>query len=255
MNRIKLIFIVSLVFNWLIFNFLINIKVAQSQAIYNPLFITSSKDKSEEPDFSGTGGPDGDEEIISRSEDEEICQNSNKNTDDDRGSLIALVPEEVGLTISKHPTFWVYISEQAENIEKIDLTISDSKLGKTIMELSYQIQSTPGIFSLNTSNAKNELTEGETYRWRISIICAREIKIQTINGYIKRVPLNFQPNYENYINYKIWYDAFTDLAQRLKILPNDEQLNNDWVKLLNAKGVKLKELIDQPIVECCELKD
>jgi len=48
-----------------------------------------------------------------------------------------------------------------------------------------------------------------------------------------------------------WYETITELAALRRANPQDAQLADDWVALLQDPDVSLKEIISQRLVPCC----
>ena len=196
----------------------------------------STRDKS--IDFSGTGRPNEQTAAGSRGS----CEGINDK------ELIALVPENEGrtLTIAEYPTFWVYIPYEAKNIRYAELVLQNESKNQEVNRISYKLQETPGIVSIDVPQKPEHSLETSTIdRWYFRVVCNNENRY-AVGGFIKRVTVDsIEHNYDSYLDNHIWYDALNDLAERLRLAPQDLNLKQDWHDLMKANEVGLEQLAEE----------
>ena len=187
-------------------------------------------------DFSGTGRPNDQTAAGSR----DSCEGMNEK------ELTALVPKNNGLTISEYPTLWIYIPNESKNVRYSELVLQNEKEGTEIARIPYELQETPGIVSVTIPpKPEYSLKTNTIDRWYFTVICNNR-KRYSVGGFIQGVTLDSaEHNYDSYLNKGIWYDALTDLAERLRLDPEDLKLQQDWTDLMNAKGVDLEQLAEE----------
>ena len=235
----KLSLIFAIVLGFISFTGYTKSAVADSsmKSIYAELIqAQSTKDKS--IDFSGTGRPNNQTAAGSRGS----CEGINDK------ELTALIPqnEELTLTIAGYPTFWVYIPYEPKNVEYAELVLQNEKEKREIVRIAYELQGTPGIVGVNIPQKPEYALENSAIdRWYFRIVCKND-NTYDVGGFIKRVKVDSaEHNYDSYLDNRIWYDALTDLAERLRLAPQDLNLQQDWNDLMKAKGVGLEELAEE----------
>ncbi len=200
-------------------------------------------------DFSGTGRP------------------GQQTAGDNRGTcppvktnLTAIVPtSNFGKTVAKHPSFWFYVPYKPEEIAQAQFVLQDSQR-QTIFQAPINLQSTPGYNKFSLPATAPSLEPGESYRWYFKIYCDRSVTSEENNltadtplfvqGWVERVPLSSslylklsksdQQSYRTYGSHGIWYDAVNELLSLHLIDTDNLTLQQDWLKLTQAKGVNLK---------------
>lgn len=187
-------------------------------------------------DFSSTGRPNEQTAAGSRG----ACEGINDK------ELTALVPQNNGLTIAEYPTFWVYIPYESKNVRYAELVLQNEAEQKEIDRIPYELQETPGIVSVTIPpKPEYSLETSNIDRWYFRVVCNNENRY-AVGGFIKQVMLDSaEHNYDSYLDNHIWYDALTDLAERLRDDPQDLKLKQDWNNLMTAKGVGLEELAEE----------
>ena len=194
--------------------------------------------KEESIDFSGTGRPNKQIAAGSRGS----CEGMNEK------ELTALVPQNEGLTltISKYPTFWIYIPYEPKNVRYAELVLQNEAEQKEIDRIPYELQETPGIVSVTIpQKPEYSLETSAIDRWYFRVVCNNE-NSYAVGGFIKQVTVDSgEHNYDSYLDNHIWYDALTDLAERLRLAPQDLKLQQDWNDLMTANGVALEELAEE----------
>lgn len=167
--------------------------------------------------------------------------------------LTALVPvKNPVLTTSAHPTFLFYVPYGSSDVRLGEFSLLTWPEERTrIYKTRFTLPQTPGIVSIALPRvAESALEAGKSYHWYFQLYCQANISSQPdldINGWVQRVALT--PERERQIKVAapdIWYDASTNLANRLRTSPQDATLKNNWVSLL--KLIDSKDLIQEPLV-------
>jgi CHAT domain-containing protein/Flp pilus assembly protein TadD len=177
------------------------------------------------------------------------------------GSLTALIPKNsVGLTLSSHPTFFVYIPAARGFHKRKGIFTLQDKEGETIYETKLPIPDKEGIFSYTLAqNNSISLKTNITYAWSFSLECnpGDSSSLVSVFGYIQRMSLdkNLETILKNnnpikrsnlYANSGIWHDALTTLAELRLANPNNIGFKLEWKNLL--KSTELDFLAQVPFV-------
>ena len=168
-------------------------------------------------------------------------------------------------TIEKYPTLFVYIPKTSAPQAKFRL--SDDR-GYPVYEETFNVTKTPALVSLNIpSEEKYSLKLGKKYYWQLSLICDPNYisdNYSSLGGFLERVELkeelanklsNAEPREHPFIyaesEYEgkgLWLDTLTSLANLIKANPNDSDLQQDWVSLLESVGID-NSIIKAPLLE------
>ena len=204
---------------------------------------TGKKNDSDNIDFSGTGRPN------------TRTSGGTKNPDCPKVDppMTALVPENMGLTVSNSPTFWFYIPYNSQEVQTGQFVLQDEEGERDIYRTTFNLSTNSGIVSIPLpENLPKSLEIERPYLWSFLVLCNREDTDANVvlEGYVQRVKgnSNFQI-YSDYANKGIWHDALTNLAERLRGEPQEPKLKEDWKKLL--KAVDLEHLAEERILPCC----
>ncbi|NEQ40787.1 MAG: DUF928 domain-containing protein [Okeania sp. SIO3I5] len=185
--------------------------------------------------------------------------------------LTLLLPEtKWGLTISKYPTLYVYIPPY-ENAQEAEFFIRDSEQNDVYNHV-FKLPEKSGIIRIKLPPEKSPPLEvGKNYSWEVKISCISEFPATSVNpsveGKIKRI-LPEQSLYNKlagvtplslptvYASQGIWYDALESMVELRRLNPDNPELINDWEELFNSANSKAKEeLIQAPILDCCQKED
>jgi Domain of Unknown Function (DUF928) len=164
--------------------------------------------------------------------DTQVCRNSPE-------SLMALIPvENPVLTVSQQPTLFFYLPYGSAAVESAELSILVG------LDESTRLTQTPLVLPENPGIARLRLpvplAEGTPYHWYLKINCAGNQSSKPnmqVDGWVQRVAAT--PERDRQINAgtpEIWYDAFSTLADRLAVAPQDPKLRETWRNLLTAAG-------------------
>lgn len=182
--------------------------------------------------------------------------------------LTALVPGNGGesfsaLTVAEYPTFWFYVPELPETARSAEFVLQtqDGREVQNIYRTSLTLSGKPGIISITPPpQPQYSLKADKTYHWYLHIYCGDREKTSDnyyVDGFVQRQVLTQALNSQlkaakprEYIAYSannLWYDAVTNLGQLRGANPQNTNLNQDWVDLLNTIG--LQDLAKEPIVQ------
>ena len=213
---------------------------SKSKSIHAELIQAQSSNNTEVSsiDFSGTGRPNEQTAAGSRS----ACEGINDK------ELTAFIPkkESLSLTIAEYPTFWVYVPYESKNVRYAELVLQNEAENKAVGRITYKLPENPGIISINIpQKPEYSLNNGTIDRWYFRVVCNNENRY-AVGGFIKQVKLDSaEYNYDSYLDNQIWYDALTDLAERLRLAPQDSNLQQNWNDLMRAKGVDLEQFVEE----------
>jgi hypothetical protein len=195
--------------------------------------------KQESLDFSGTGRPGQRTSGGSRGK----CSN-------DRFDILALLPKSHwGKTVAARPTFWFHISSLPKSEILGELVLQDENRND-IDRVPVRLSQTSPLVGLKVPETSAPLAVDRWYRWYFKIPCQSDRSSSPIfvQGWVKRVALNSitesqlqKTNRQDvvYAQQHIWYDAVNYLAQLVLNYPESSSIQQDWQKLLTAKGVDL----------------
>jgi hypothetical protein len=181
------------------------------------------------------------------------------------------------LTISEHPTFFVYVPQTAA--QEAELIVNEQTGENKYSDFYYTKINLPGrsgIVSIKLP-AEKSLKTGKLYQWYFRLICnsnnsAGESSGQKASdssgnpevlGWVKRIEAD--PNLVKaleqqktplqraalYGEYGIWHELLTTLAEQRHSQPGVAAM---WENLLKSDSVKLGEISKAPLLECCTLK-
>ena len=175
--------------------------------------------------------------------------------------LTVLSPQNnVVTTVSDQPTlFWYIANTQAK---AADFVVTD-KQNQIVYDTTLTLTGIPGVVKLTLPRTV-ALATGKEYAWKLALKCNPEDE-QTTNvsvaGTLKRTVLTStqknqlaaakQPlkQVEVYAQAGIWQETISILAQLRQNRPRDRDVNAAWKELLES--VDLKDIANQPLVECC----
>ncbi|MEQ9550105.1 MAG: DUF928 domain-containing protein [Coleofasciculus sp. G3-WIS-01] len=171
------------------------------------------------------------------------------------------------LTVSKHPTFWVYVPYGSEKVSSGEFSLQYGE--HDVYRTTFQLPATPGIVSVTVPPTEKALETGKTYRWYFEISCtsvaeSEELVTQlapaSLTGLVRRVSkspeleaeLNRAKNplerVAAYAKHDIWYDMMTEFAQLRLEYPQNSTLESIWLELLGDNRIGLKAIEQEPLV-------
>jgi hypothetical protein len=174
--------------------------------------------------------------------------------------LTVLSPQSnVVTTVSAQPTLFWYIPQTAAKSAEFEVYNAQ---GKRVYQTTLALQGIPGVVKLSLPRSLG-LKIGQEYDWTLRLDDNPEIEEQNrpVGGKIKRTALTSrqkaqlaaakQPlkQAEVYAEAGIWQETISILAQLRHDRPSDRTINAAWKELLES--VALKEIANEPLVECC----
>jgi hypothetical protein len=175
----------------------------------------------------------------------------------------------VDATLATHPTLWVHLASLPQNAEA-QFTLQDAAGAKQLYNLRFQLPGRSGILGVRLPKTGPALKAGESYFWQMSVQCDRNNRnsetvyigswIQRLNpDQIKPAPgFNPKPLVQElaraseiekpalYSELGIWQDAVTTLIALRQKQPHNQELKEDWGRLL--KGAQMSEFTNAPIL-------
>lgn len=187
-------------------------------------------------------------------------------------SLTALVPStrEVGrngreytsvwaLTAAAHPTFWFYIPYAVTGDEPAEFVLFDDRRRMIYRKQDIVLSNEPGIVGISLPETAPALEVGRMYRWNFQTRCGGEVVF--VEGWIQRAELDAEITAEIdralpleqaalYAENGIWYDALTLLGNLRREDPDNLEVLDAWVELLEVLelGEDKEEITLTPVV-------
>jgi len=176
--------------------------------------------------------------------------------------LTALIPKtQLGLTVAKYPTFFIYVPQASEQTAVFTLLDEDNKI---VYETQVTLPSQAGVvsFSLPDTGTLAPLKVGKLYQWDFSIVYDfdHRSKDHLVQGWIQRVEPSpdlarklEQTASKNrlavYAAAGIWHETLATLAELRLSTPNDVTLAQQWEELLKSEAVGLDAIAKEPLLE------
>jgi Domain of Unknown Function (DUF928) len=170
-------------------------------------------------------------------------------------ALVPLLPQNIawGRTIANRPTVWLNIPQGLAKDLPIEIVVR-SPNGKPIAKQLFTTKNKISSGTIGVTFPPATVMEiDRTYQWEIAFYCDTEDRIDrplVIQGKIQRVA---KPNSLSTAKFPlevtqilaengIWYDALTQLGERLT-KTKDRDLSNAWLELLRSAGINGSDLI------------
>ncbi len=168
---------------------------------------------------------------------------------DDR--LTPLAPSSgLSVTVSSHPTFFVYVPESPEGVQAEFILFDRAQ--NEVYSQTITVDKTPGLLSVSLPETAPPLETGQPYQWFVSLICNRDDRAgdAVIGGWIQRLEPTeeFARDLENanpvqraalYAETGIWQDAVATLAHLLQSSQIERRgaVKAEWEELLTSVGL------------------
>ena len=163
-------------------------------------------------------------------------------------TLVPLLPSsKLGLTVSSHPSFMVYVPQTSAKALEFAL---ENEEGEGIFQTEVNIENQNGIVRFNLPKTQPGLEVGKDYRFVISAICQQDGPNNPfVNGLVRRISpadtavKNQQgkpKSLEQVILYSesgYWFEALEKLAELKLSQPNNGEINTAWEDLLSSVGL------------------
>ncbi|MEG4911818.1 DUF928 domain-containing protein [Microcoleus sp. B7-D4] len=173
--------------------------------------------------------------------------------------ITPLVPESnIGLTLTESPTFFVYVSQPAAQVEFILLNADESEV---VYETTLK-NDKAGIVgvSLSEKDKTKKIEVGKRYVWSFALACdpLERSGDYIVKGWMQRIEpqANLKNDLANpdpmakviaYAKNGIWYETLATLAEMRRLAPDDSRLTTEWTQLLQSQG--LESIAGQPLVQ------
>ena len=162
--------------------------------------------------------------------------------------LCLIVPEHIGLTISRQPVLYYYQSKTSPY--PIEFTLIQKQGISPIVEKSIGIQDKPGIHPVRLADFGIRLEPGIHYKWFIALIPDSQHRSKDIlaaggmefiepSKKIKTQLASAERSQAVYVyaDAGIWYDAFFSLSSLIEKSPDDAGLRKQRASLLQQIGL------------------
>ncbi|MEG4813405.1 DUF928 domain-containing protein [Microcoleus sp. K5-D4] len=173
--------------------------------------------------------------------------------------ITPLIPESnMGLTLTESPTFFVYVSQPAAQVEFILLNEDESEV---VYETTLK-NDKAGIIgvSLSEKDQTKNIEVGKRYVWSFALACdpLERSGDYIVKGWMQRIEpqANLKNDLANpdpmakviaYAKNGIWYETVATLAEMRRLAPDDSRLTTEWTQLLQSQG--LESIAAQPLVQ------
>lgn len=163
-------------------------------------------------------------------------------------TLSALAPDHPGLTISKQPTVYWYLSKAVAT--PLEFTLIDDQAIHPLLETRLGAPTKPGIQGLRLSDYPIQLEPGMEYQWFIALVPDPEQRAHDIlaGGVIQSIepPATLAARLNRadqqalpylYAEAGLWYDAITAISALIEAHPGDRALREQRAALLEQVGL------------------
>jgi Domain of Unknown Function (DUF928) len=174
-------------------------------------------------------------------------------------SLVALAPKYLVLTTEATPTLFFCLPPIEQSREaKLELSLYDDN-DRLVSQTTSALTGQSGIASLPIPTAEGfqELESDRNYRWHLLLVDEGTEEERVVEGWIRRVEM--KPNLANklakasplervqlYQQARLWYEALEELAQLKQSNPDDDDVSEQWVELL--EGFNLSAIATVPLL-------
>lgn len=183
---------------------------------------------------------------------------------------------EVGLTLSEHPTFFLYVPQVRSRIIQLSLLARvDEDTEEPVASVNFRSPRQPGIISIRLpAIPKNSLKVDQLYRWEVEIVCDRTDRSGNValEAFIVRTTpsqalagnlttIGDRDRATIYANNGIWYDSLAAAAQQRCASPNDPKVQENWEALLKSvtlterstDAMDLNKILKAPLLNLCRV--
>jgi hypothetical protein len=159
------------------------------------------------------------------------------------------IPEESvwGTTTLEHPSFWFFIP-YTDSTTKLEFSLQNQQ-EEDIYRTAISVPQKSGVIAVRIPTSQAALQVNQSYRWTLKarVFCGSSTPDRLyVDGWVTRVKLPGGTQTNNG-DIDAWYDAVTNLAEQRLQKPNDAQLKQAWVELLQSAD--LGSLAEQPLLK------
>jgi len=161
-----------------------------------------------------------------------------------------------GLTLTGHPTFFIYVPKSSAKEAFFSLVDENNK---NHYQTKILLTGKSGILQFTLPENAPPLEIGKNHRWAFIVIGEQGLRPDSpgVQGSIRRIEPNsvLQTQLQNvtlieraalYGKNGIWYETLASLAEARKLHPTDTNLIIKWEQLL--KSVGLQDIASQPLL-------
>ncbi len=165
-----------------------------------------------------------------------------------------------GLTTREYPALWVYIP--MTNAEKGELLVLTEQTNEEIYHGKISLPSDPGIVKVQLpAEPEGVLQTGQRYLWKFSLICDPLDRGQDsfVRGWIERIAPEPERSPDSlqqaarFARSGLWYDLLAVLMDLRGRQLQDTDFARLWQTLLQSDTVKLPDMSEVEILDCCEI--
>ena len=173
--------------------------------------------------------------------------------------VIALMPNtNIGLTVAEKPTLLFRVSKTS--VQEAKFKLLNEKGDTIIYEKNLPLTNTGDVRSFTLPADAPALEIGKEYQWELVVNCdpddpngnprvrtaiKRVQPSSTLVSKLAQAKLSDRPDL--YAQEGIWIDALSTLAQLRVANPNDSELKEEWISLLESVG--LQEIAKMPVMD------
>ena len=170
-------------------------------------------------------------------------------------ALTPLLPKtKLGLTVSSHPTFMVYVP--SNSAKAVEFMLENEK-GEGVYQTTVNLKSNSKIVEVPLPTSQSALEIGKDYKWVVSMICQQPgPRDPFTEGVIRRVradnaltsSLRTAKPLEKvalYAKSGIWFEAAVNMVQLRRSQPNNPEIASAWQDLLQSAG--LEKIANEPL--------
>ena len=165
-------------------------------------------------------------------------------------SVMLLVPDHVGLTVSEQPALYWYLSKPTS--VRVEVTLIDDKGEQPLIEYAVTNAAGPAVHRIDLAAHKIALKPGIEYQWSISVVPNPNERSNDVmaGGVVKRVDMpgkvssarasgaSKEDLARTYAAEGIWYDAIALYSELIEQRPQDRALRESRAALLEQVGLK-----------------
>jgi hypothetical protein len=160
---------------------------------------------------------------------------------------MVLAPDHLGLTKSKLPVLYWYLSKPTEL--PVEFSLVDSRAIAPILEVRLPSPHEAGVHAIRLSDYKVSLVPGVPYRWFVSLIrdpeaSSRDIVAGAVFEHVTMIEALFyidairSHDVNGYAEAGLWYDAIRAVSELIERYPREKIFRLQRAALLEQVGLK-----------------
>lgn len=161
-------------------------------------------------------------------------------------SLVAMIPRNnLGKTISAHPSFWFSIPESS-GYREIEFQLFN-EFNEIVYRTELETSTSYGLSEFQLPESAPMLTVDTNYRWVLSVGCTEASRFE-VQGWIRRVSISTalqtqmatatdEERVTLYEAADLWHEQVTQLVNLRRSNPADIGIQSKWVDLVESAGL------------------